>query len=44
MQRPTRGRTIDHPNEVAMICGDTVGVAIRDSRLEALAQRLDRER
>ncbi len=42
MQRSTRRRTIDRPNELAMLGGDTVGIAICDSRLEALAQRLDR--
>ena len=44
MQRSTRRRTIDRPNELAMLGGDTVGIAIRDSRLEALLSVLIVER
>ncbi len=37
MQRATRRRTVDRPNELAMLGGDALGVAIGDGRLEALA-------
>ena len=42
MQRAACGRAIDRPDELAMLGGDALGVAIRDGRLEALRERLDR--